>query len=72
MSPLKMETRKRRGRYETALHEIAERVQRQIALEEHQRRNGLTVAEIDFGRADAYREIAFIAMKTLGQTLRLH
>jgi hypothetical protein len=53
--------------YKTAFHLIADQVQQQIALEEHQRKKGLPFDSIEFGRADVYQKIALITMKTLGQ-----
>ncbi len=44
--------------YTTAFHLIADQVQQQIALEQHQRKNGLPFASIECGRADVYQKIA--------------
>jgi len=54
------------ARYELALHQIADEIRQQMALEAHQRECGLSLMDIDFARADAYKKIARITMTTLG------
>jgi len=51
--------------YKAAFNLIADQVQQQIALEEHQREKAFPFASIEFGRADVYQKIALITMKTL-------
>ena len=58
-------------RYEAALEEIADRVEDQLALEEHQQCAGLPEPSIAFGRADAYRKIVHVAGAALGKPVKV-